>query len=145
MWLHGLGEGGVDPHLTLLANKVVALSEGEFQQTVGSAHILVPQCPTYWMDADGKGSNYVNGAIEADGTSFYTASLEELIDAHASKVGADKIVLTGCSNGGYMVMVLLMSRPDAYVCAVPICEAMDDKFISDEQIASLRDKPLYFV
>lgn len=145
VWLHGLGEGGVDPHLTLLANKVVALSSDEFQQTVGGAHILVPQCPTYWMDADGTGSNYVNGAIQADGTSHYTASLEELIDAHAAKVGADKIVLTGCSNGGYMVMVLLMNRPDAYVGAVPICEAMGDEFISDEQIAALKDVPMYFV
>ena len=64
VWLHGLGEGGAyattisdretDPYITLLANKATALAGEEFQNTIGNAHILVPQCPTYWMDNDGK-------------------------------------------------------------------------------------------
>jgi len=148
VWLHGLGEGGTentDPYVTILANKVVALSESAFQETVGGAHVIAPQCPTYWMDADGKSGNFTGGAIQADGTSFYTASLEEFIDSYAQKVGAEKIVLAGCSNGGYMTMVLSMNRPDAYAAVVPICEAVPDTAITDEQIASLVDLPMYFV
>jgi predicted peptidase len=148
VWLHGLGEGGTentDPYVTILANKVVALSEAGFQDTVGGAHVIAPQCPTYWMDSDGNSGNFSGGAINADGTSFYTASLEEFIDAYAQKVGAEKIVLAGCSNGGYMTMVLSMSRPDAYAAVVPICEAVPDETITDEQIASLIDLPMYFV
>ena len=148
VWLHGLGEGGTantDPRVTILANKVVALSEDDFQQKVGGAHILAPQCPTYWMDSDGKMSNFQNGAIDENGTSFYTASLEELIDAHAKKVGAEKIVLAGCSNGGFMTMILSISRPGAYAAVVPICEALKNENITDEQIVSLRDLPMYFV
>ncbi|MBR3313729.1 MAG: hypothetical protein IKG18_06295 [Atopobiaceae bacterium] len=151
VWLHGLGEGGAkteektDPSVTLLANKVTALGLSEFQEAVGGANVLVPQCPTYWMDADGNSSNFSGGAINADGTSFYTAALEELIDSKADELGVEKIVLAGCSNGGYMTMVLSINRPDAYAAVVPICEALEDQYITDEQIESLVDLPMYFV
>ena len=148
VWLHGLGEGGTentDPQVTILANKVAALAGDEFQQTVGGAHILAPQCPTYWMDNDGKSGNFEGGAINEDGTSFYTASVEEFIDSYAQQVGAEKIVLAGCSNGGFMTMILSLSRPDAYAGAVPICEALKNEYITDEQISSLKDLPMYFV
>ena len=148
VWLHGMGEGGIektDPRVTILANKVVALSEDEFQQTVGGAHIVAPQCPTYWMDSDGKSGNFNGGGIETTADSFYTASLEEFIDSYAEQVGAESIVVGGCSNGGYMTMVLSISRPDAYACVIPICEALTDELITDEQIESLKDLPMYFV
>jgi len=148
VWLHGMGEGGTvltDPWISVLGNKVVALSESAFQETVGAAHVVAPQSPTFWMDSDGKGSNFNGGGIQADTNSFYTPALEEFIDAYAEKVGATKICVCGCSNGGYMTMVLSMSRPDAYSCVVPICEAVPDETISDEQIASLKDLPMYFI
>ena len=50
VWLHGLGEGGTintDPYITVLANKVSSLAGQEFQNTIGGANILVPQCPTF--------------------------------------------------------------------------------------------------
>ncbi|MCR5468418.1 MAG: hypothetical protein K6F37_05605 [Lachnospiraceae bacterium] len=147
VWLHGMGEGGTedtDPYLTILANKVTALASDEFQSTVGGAYVVAPQCPTYWMDSDGAMGNF-NGGIAADGSSFYKESLEEFIDAYAEKVGATKIVVGGCSNGGYMTMVLAMSRPDAYAGVIPICEAVSDEYITDEQIASLVDLPMYFI
>ena len=148
VWLHGMGEGGTDhtdARIAILGNKVVALSESEFQETVGGANVVAPQCPTYWMDSDGKGGNFVNGGIETVADSFYTAALEEFIDSYAEKVGADKICVCGCSNGGYMTMVLSISRPDAYKCVVPICEALKDELITDEQIDALKDLPMYFV
>ncbi|MDO4808042.1 MAG: hypothetical protein Q4A07_12450 [Coriobacteriales bacterium] len=146
VWLHGMGEGGTentDPRVTLLANKVVALSEDEFQQTVGGAYVVAPQCPTFWMDSTGKGMG--ENGIEEDGTSFYKESLEEFIDSMAEQFDLKKIVLAGCSNGGFMTTLLSISRPDAYAAVVPICEALKDEFITDEQIASLKDLPMYFV
>ncbi|MCR5271392.1 MAG: prolyl oligopeptidase family serine peptidase [Lachnospiraceae bacterium] len=147
VWLHGMGEGGTtdtDPYVTILANKVTALASDEFQSTVGGAYVVAPQCPTYWMDNDGQMGNLATG-IGADGTSFYLNSLEEFIDSYAEKVGAEKIVIAGCSNGGFMTMLLSLSRPDAYACAVPICEALSDELISDEGINSLMDLPMYFI
>lgn len=148
VWLHGLGEGqmdGSDAYLPLLGRRGCTMAGERFQKMVGGAHVLVPQCPTYWMDADGKRSNFNQAAIRADGTSYYTESLEALIDWYAEKVHAKKVVLAGCSNGGYMTLMLAMSRPDRYAAAVPICESVPDKTISEESIRRLTEVPLYFV
>lgn len=148
VWLHGLGEVGTentDPSVTLLANKVTALASEEFQNTVGNAYVLVPQCPTYWMDSDGTQSNFNNGSITADGTSFYAQSLDELIDSYKEKCGATKVVLAGCSNGGYMTMVMAIAHPEKYAAIVPICEALPNDKITDQQIESIKDLPMYFI
>lgn len=148
VWLHGLGEGqeeDSDAYLPLLGHKGTTLAEEAFQSTLGGAHILVPQCPTYWMDWDGKASNFRERLIHAKASSFYTESLEELIDVYAEKIGAKRIVVTGCSNGGYMSLILGMSRPERYLAAVPICEAVPDECITEEQIERLTKIPLYFI
>lgn len=148
VWLHGLGEGGTentDPYVTLLGNKVTVLSSEEFQRTIGYAHILVPQCPTYWMDNDGKGSNFIDGRIESDGTSYYSESLYEFIMMYKEKCGAQKVLLAGCSNGGYMTMVMAINHPHDFYGIIPICEALSDRFISDEDIQSIKDIPMFYI
>lgn len=147
VWLHGVGEGGIDhtdPYVTLLANKVTALVSTEFQNTLGGAHVLVPQCPTFWMDRTGKG--LVDGRIaEADGTSFYTDSLHECINDYRQKHSIKKVVICGCSNGGYMTLLFALKYKDEYDVYVPICEAIPDKYIRDEQLEGIKDLPLYFI
>lgn len=155
VWLHGLGEGGAnaetisdrktDPYITTLANKVTALAGDEFQNTVGGAHILVPQCPTYWMDTDGKQSNFNEASIKADGTSYYQESLHELIASYKETVGAKKVVIAGCSNGGYMTLLMAMAYPNEYDAIVPICEAIPNSLISDEQLQGIKDLPMFFI
>lgn len=151
VWLHGMGEGGTkvlgsatDPYVTILANKVTALADDDFQETVGGAHIVAPQCPTMWMDIDGNGK-MITTENSTEVKSYYTDSLEAFIDAYAEKVGAKKIVLAGCSNGGFMTLWLALHRPTAYTAIVPICEAVPDSLIKDEQIAAVKDLPMYFV
>lgn len=148
VWLHGLGEGGTentDPYITALGNKTTAFLSEEFQTALGNAHVLMPQCPTYWMDEDGKKSNFVNGLINASDTSYYEDSLMELIETYKEKVGAKKVVLAGCSNGGYMTLLLGIHHPDAFDAIVPICEALPDRVITDEQIQAIKDLPMFFV
>lgn len=148
IWLHGIGEGGTeltDPRITVLANKADVLKRDEFQTAVGNANILVPQCPTYWMDKTGDCANRNMGQIEADGTSFYTESLMELITEYKQKTGTKKVVVCGCSNGGYMSMVLAMNFPNAFDGYVPVCEAVPDACITDDQIGVLAKQKLYFV
>ncbi|MCR5794587.1 MAG: hypothetical protein K6G61_04480 [Solobacterium sp.] len=148
IWLHGIGEGGTDhtdPKVTVLANKVTAYIGDELQEAVGKACVLVPQCPTYWMDGDGTGTNLANGSIQADGTSFYTESLMELIRDFKTRAGTKKTVLSGCSNGGYMTLVMTINYPQEFDAIIPVCEAVADKFISDEQIAVLKEMPSYYV
>jgi len=148
VWLHGLGEGGTentDPYVTTLANKVTALIGDEFQETIGNAHVLVPQCPTFWMDNDGKSGNFENGAINADGTSYYTESLHELINSYKEEVGAEKVIIAGCSNGGYMTMLMAKNYGDEYTAYVPICEALPDEYVTDEDIKTFASVPMYFI
>ena len=147
VWLHASAEGragGSNAQIPILASKVVALSEDEFQDTVGGAHILVPQCPTMWMDVYGD-YTYIKASNSDYVNSFYTSSLEEFIDYRAEIVGANKVVLVGASNGGFMVMNLAINRPQRYAGIVPICEAVPSVLITDAQIESLRDLPMYFV
>jgi Predicted peptidase len=142
VWLHGAGEGGTeatDPSVILLANEAGVLGGAEFQQTIGGAHILAPQTPTFWMDKDGSG-----GMVGA-ATSYYSESLEELIDDYKEKNDISKVVLIGCSNGGYMTMVLGLRNPGAYTAIIPICEALKDEYITDEQLTGLKDVPMYFI
>lgn len=146
VWLHGLGEGATldsDPYITLLANKVTALADN-FQNKL-KAHILVPQCPTYWMDQDGKRSNFMDGRIVTDTHSFYIDSLNELIQYYKNKYNIKQIVLAGCSNGGYMTLVMGMNYPQQYKILVPICEAVPDCTISDYQINSLQSSSVFFI
>ena len=93
VWLHGLGEGGTintDPYITVLANKVSSLAGQEFQNTIGGANILVPQCPTFWMDKTG--DSLATKFTEADGTSYYCDSLHELINFYRKETKSEKLL-----------------------------------------------------
>lgn len=160
VWLHGLGEGGVentDPRMMFVAAEAGRLAGKTFQDKVGGANVLAPQCPTWWMDPDGKGELLDGTTVN----SYYAKSLDELITSYAKKVGAKKIVLAGCSNGGYMTMVMAIKYPSKYAAIIPICEALqcaEEDGVSpmtgpysknDDQIKPLLDKikdiPMYFV
>lgn len=146
VWLHGMGEGGTvdtDPILACTANKVVSLTQDKFQTIMNGAHILAPQCPTFWMDGTGEGLG--TKGIVADGTSYYTESLHELILAYKEDIGAKRVIITGCSNGGYMTLLLALTYTDEFDAYVPICEAINDKDISDQQLKGIKDLPIYFI
>ena len=49
VWLHGAGEGGKDPDLVVLGNKVSALGGEKIQSYFDGAFVLCPQAPTFWM------------------------------------------------------------------------------------------------
>lgn len=125
IWLHGASEGGTDPDVTILGNKVSALAKEGIQSAFKAgnetgAYILAVQCDTYWMD-EGDGTN---GA--GSGDSRYTQALMDTISdylKHNEDVDTDRIYLAGCSNGGYMTMNMIISYPDFFAAAVPVCEA----------------------
>lgn len=141
IWLHGLGEGGSDPTIPLLGCRVTSLAEAQFQQTMGGAYVLVPQCPTMWMD-DGSGRN------TTDGTSCYTQGLMELVCGYVNShpdIDPGRIYVGGCSNGGYMTLALLLEEPDYFAAAFPVCEAYQDSWLSGQDIQTLKDIPIWFV
>ena len=141
IWLHGMGEGGTDPRVAYMGNNVVNLSGETIQGYFGGAYVLAPQAPTFWMD-DG------SGTIELGRTgSIYEAALNGLIDEFIAThpVDRSRVYLGGCSNGGFMTMVLLRDRPGTFAAAYPMCQALADSCISDAEIQTLAQENIWFV
>lgn len=149
VWLHGMGEGGgqvtgkTTPYAPVLGGRVTALASEALQGKM-PIHVLVPQCPTVWSDIDGQMTNF-QGGIDLRDDCYYREALSGLIDSYAEGIGATKVVIAGCSAGGYMTMNLAAHYQDKYTAYVPICEAYKDRFITDEQIAGLAKVPLFFI
>ena len=141
IWLHGAGEGGTDPTIVLLGNKVVNLATEEIQSFFDDtgAYILVPQAPTMWMDGG-------DGTYTSDGTSCYTESLMGLIEEYVSKhpeIDKNRLYLGGCSNGGYMTINMIIHYPDYFAAAYPVCEAYSNSWLSKEQVKSIVNMPIW--
>lgn len=152
VWLHGGGEGGsatlkdaTDMNIPLLAAEVTAFVGDDFKSSVGDVNILVPQCPTCWLDMEGSNPPMVAEYTVNTGKSYYTESLHEMINSYKEEIGAEKVILTGCSNGGYMVMQLGVEYPEEYDGLVMSSEAMLDKNITDEQIEAIKSVPMFFI
>ena len=141
IFLHGAGEGGQDLPIAWSGNKVTELAEDWVQEKFGGAFVLVPQCDTMWLD-DG------SGKYGDSGKSMYTGALKAMIDEFIARFPAvidpDRVYIGGDSNGGFMTMRMLMSYPDFFAGAYPICEAMLDKRVSEKDIQNLKEIPIWF-
>ena len=147
IWLHGMGEGGTDPDIALLGNDVTELGNPQIQSHFiqgkqKGAYVLAAQTPTMWMNS-GTGSN--NGG---EGHSIYTKSLKALIDNYIKENGdidTNRIYVGGCSNGGYMTMELAVTYGNFFRAFYPCCEAYKDTFLTDDDVAKLKDYPMWFI
>jgi len=142
IWLHGAGEGGTDPHIVHLGNKVVNLITEDIQKyfSEAGAYVLTPQSPTMWMD---NGS----GIYTSDGSSMYLEALMALIEAYVNgndDIDLNRIYIGGCSNGGFMTMKMIIAHPEYFAAAFPICEALSDDVITDSDITAIKDIPIWF-
>lgn len=141
IWLHGGGEGGDDPTIAYTANKVVNLASHAIQAKFGGSYVLVPQAPTFWLD-DG------SGQYGRSGKSKYVTALKAVIDEfivnNDAAIDRDRIYIGGCSNGGFMTMRMVIDFPDFFAAAFPVCEALYDEVISDEDIESIKHMPIWF-
>lgn len=125
IWLHGQGEGGVDPDIALLGNEVCALAREDIQKyfTTGEetgAYVLAVQTETYWMD-EGDGTNGRGSGISKY-TEILMDAISQYVDANPN-IDTNRIYLGGCSNGGYMTVNMLVNYPDYFAAAYPCCEA----------------------
>ena len=147
VWLHGAGEGGNDTDIVLLGNKVTALAEEKIQSyfTEG-AYVLCVQTPTVWMNHE---TPYdIEKDEVTDKSSQYTQECMKVITEFVKKhkaIDTSRIYLGGCSNGGYMTINLLLHYPSYFAAAYPICEAYNDKWLTEQDIEKLSKVPLWFV
>ena len=148
IWLHGMGEGGTDPYVALLGNKVVNLITPEIQKCFGAdgAYVLAPQADGFWLQTDE--SKEMKAANEdGEAVSYYTKSLFDLIDTFVKEnpaIDPNRVYIGGCSNGGYMTVNMVIEYPDYFAAAWPVCEAYPDSKIDDEKLANLAQNHIWF-
>ncbi|MDR2606922.1 MAG: prolyl oligopeptidase family serine peptidase, partial [Treponema sp.] len=150
IWLHGWAEGGKDPSLPLAGNKACVFAFPEVQKIFGGAYVLVPQSPTFWMDA-GRRSKKAAGDPQYGldkNTSKYTRALKALIDEYVEKnpgIDRKRIYIGGLSNGGFMTQVLILEYPDFFAAAIPVCSPALDSRISDDLLKPVLKLPTWYV
>lgn len=143
IWLHGAGEGGMDPNVVTHANKISHLSTPAVQAFYGgAAYILVPQCPTVWMD-DGVEK------LGKSNKSIYVKALmdciETFVSEHEDTIDRNRIYVGGMSNGGFMTMRMIIDYPDYFAGAMPVCEVFYSANITEEMLESIKNIPIWFV
>ncbi len=142
IWLHGGGEGGTDTSIPLVANKATNYASDEIQQLFGKAQVLVPQSPTFWMQSTS--GEYTRGEVN----DIYNEALMGLIRKYVTEhpnVDEKRIYIGGCSNGGYMSLKLLLLHPDYFAAAYISALAYHTEYITDKQLNSIKDIPIWFV
>lgn len=142
VWLHGASDGGNDVRLPYTGSNVTLLSRSKIQSHfAGGAWVLVPQCPTFWMD-DGVEQ------MGRSGNSIYTQSLKALIDdfiASHKEIDPARIVVGGLSNGGFMTLRLLIDYPGFFAAGIGCCAPLYENAQTPDTIASLSKTPLWLI
>jgi predicted peptidase len=143
IWLHGMGEGGKDIRINTLGNRVSALWQDEVQKCFdgNGAYVLAPQSPTMWMD---NGTGELSTGATA---SMYEEALWKLITEYVDAnpdIDKNRILIGGCSNGGYMTMNMILLHPEYFAAAYPCCEAYADANITDAQLEAIKNIPMWF-
>jgi predicted peptidase len=78
----------------------------------------------------------------------YNEGLMALIKNYVASnpgIDTDRIYVGGCSNGGYMTLKLVLLYPDYFAAAFPSALAYHSEFLSDEQIKSIKDVPMWLI
>ncbi len=142
IWLHGGGEGGTDPSVALIGNKAFNYASPDIQKYFGSAYVLVPQTPGAWMhDKTGKTQP---GSSE----DVYNVGLMALIKNYVNSnpnIDKNRVYVGGCSNGGYMTLKLLLKEPSYFAGAYISALAYQSQYVSDIQINSIKNVPIWFI
>ena len=142
IWLHGGGEGGVDPTIPLLGNKAANYASEEIQSVFEGAYVLVPQCPGAWMH------NSQGVTTHGKENDIYNEGLMALIKEYVKsnpKIDASRIYVGGCSNGGYMALKLILLYPDYFAAAYISSLAYQSQYISDQELLKIKKVPIWFV
>lgn len=147
IWLHGAGEGGSDPKVAYTGNKVVSLSSPEIQRRLGgAAYVLAPQAPTFWLDNGAENPQAHENLTDCNSryTEALKACIDEFVAAHPD-IDRDRIYLGGCSNGGFMTVKMILTYPDFFAAAFPVCEAYRNSGVTEQDIQNLRHLPVWLV
>ncbi|MBQ6987075.1 MAG: prolyl oligopeptidase family serine peptidase [Oscillibacter sp.] len=137
VWFHGNGEGDLlhsgNNVAQMLANRgTVAWASDEFQTILGGASVMAFQAPDTWYYA------------QKDGLLDKAA---DEINAVVAQYGIDpgKVLVSGCSAGGYMTTRMIIAHPELFKAAMINCPAYDvatargGETPTDEELQAVKD------
>lgn len=142
IWLHGGGEGGTDPSIAIIGNKVINYASDEIQADFGGAYVLAPQCPGAWMH--NKEGVMQPGSSEDVYNVGLMALIKDFVNKHPD-IDKKRIYIGGCSNGGYMSLKLLLKDPNYFAAAYISALAYQSQYITDAQMNSIKNIPIWFI
>ena len=137
VWLHGGGEGGslrddhYDNEPQLRGNRgALGFSTPEAQRIFGGAYVVAPQAESFWLE---------------DGPA-YAPRVKALIDSLVAhhQIDRDRVYVVGCSNGGYMSLLMTATYREFFAASVPTCGVVRNfptagiNVLSDAQLMSIR-------
>lgn len=137
VWFHGNGEGDWNESnnnvAQIRANRgAVAWASKDAQNIFGNAYVMAFQAPDTWYYAQR------DGLLEKA-----EKEIMEVVKKYA--INPNRIVLSGCSAGGYMSTRMIIKYPDLFSAAMINCPALDvadergGETPSDEELASIRN------
>lgn len=145
VWFHGNGEGDLlssgNNVAQMLANRgTVAWATDEFQEILGGAYVMAFQAPDTWYYAQKDGlldmaANEINDVVATYG------------------IDPEKILVSGCSAGGYMTTRMIIAYPDLFAAAMINCPAYNvandrgGETPTDEELAAVKESgvPIWLV
>jgi poly(3-hydroxybutyrate) depolymerase len=142
IWLHGGGEGGTDPSIAIIGNKVINYASDEIQAYFGGAYILAPQCPGAWMH--NKEGVMQPGSSEDVYNVGVMALIKDFVNKHPD-IDKSRIYVGGCSNGGYMSLKLILKDPSYFAAGYISALAYQSQYITDQQMSSISKVPIWFI
>jgi predicted esterase len=142
IWLHGGGEGGIDPTIPLLANRAANYASDEIQAVFDGAWVLAPQCPGAWMD--NRQGVMTHGQEDDVYHEALMALIRDFVSSHPD-IDPNRVYVGGCSNGGYMSLKLMLMHPDYFAAGFISSLAYKAQYLSDAQIKSIARLPIWFV
>lgn len=131
IWFHGMGQGS-GKGSQIAENNFPLWASDEFQSRFapsGGAFLFVPRSheenKEYWSD------NHIEAV---------KAAIDEFIAQNSEYIDLSRIYVGGFSMGGKMTLKMIISYPDFFAAAFPICPAYAP---SDEEIKAVADMPIW--
>lgn len=156
IWVHGSGEIGDNIDKLLLNSCDIPELWGEKIQSyfktdggVSGAYVFAPQNATAWKkvyDANAKGDD-ANPSIAG---SKYSLALMDTINqfiAENGDIDTNRIYIGGPSNGGFMTVNMILTYPDFFAAAYPLCTGYtgNEKCFTPEEVAVLASQSVWLV
>jgi len=111
IWLHGISEGGKNAYVPLIGIKSVNLASEQIQQYFeNGAAVLVPQCPTAWLETTTLDSNGLRvwEVVDIQGTmNKYVSPIKSVLSVFTTIPVDEKTDTTPTATTSYYTEVLM--------------------------------------